>query len=128
MRIRLVAETPHDFAMWVAQQQQTQQKPSSADQYTNPEASTGYTLFNGAGTCYTCHTVAGTSAVGRVGPNLTHLQSRQWFAGNILVLDNNNLRDWLRNPQAVKPGANMKIPKLTEDQITALIAYLDTLN
>ena len=128
MRIRLVAETPHDFAMWVAQQQQTQQSPSAAVQYTNPQAYTGYTLFNGAGTCYTCHTVAGTNAVGRVGPNLTHLQSRQWFAGNILVLDNNNLRDWLRNPQAVKPGANMKIPKLTEDQITALIAYLDTLN
>ena len=63
-----------------------------------------------------------------VGPNLTHLQSRRWFAGNILVLDNNNLRAWLRNPQAVKPGANMKIPKLTEAQITALIAYLDTLN
>jgi cytochrome c oxidase subunit II len=128
MRIRVLAETPHDFAIWVAQQQEQQRPLTSADQYTNAEAYTGYTLFHGAGTCFSCHTVAGTSAVGRVGPNLTHLESRPGLAGNMLPLDNNTLRDWLRNPQAVKPGANMVIPKLTEAQITALIAYLNTLN
>ena len=49
------------------------------------------------------------------------------FAGAILPLNDTNLRMWLRNPQAVKPGANMRIRKLTEQEITELIAYLDTL-
>ena len=46
---------------------------------------------------------------GQVGPNLTHLQARKVFAGAIFALNDNNLRMWLRNPQAVKPGANMRI-------------------
>ena len=69
----------------------------------------------------------GTPAQGEGGPNLTHLQARDVFAGAILTLNDNNLRLWLRNPQAVKPGANMRIRQLSEQEITELIAYLDTL-
>ncbi|HLX87519.1 MAG TPA: cytochrome c oxidase subunit II [Acidimicrobiales bacterium] len=127
MRIKVVAESPADFAAWVVNQQTKQHPLTTADQYTQPLAYTGYQLFNGAGTCSTCHTVQGTPAQGQVGPNLTHLQARGYFAGDIFQLNNNNLRTWLRSPQAAKPGALMIIPKLTEDQITALIAYLDTL-
>jgi cytochrome c oxidase subunit 2 len=90
----------------------------------------GYQLFQpgGIGGCSGCHTVSGTPSNAQVGPNLTHLQARAGFAGFILPLNDANLRLWLRNPQAVKPGANMVLPtKLTEDQITSLIAYLDTL-
>lgn len=127
MRIKVVAETPADFARWVANQQTVQHPPTAADQFTNPQAYAGYQLFTGAGTCSSCHTVQGTTAAGQVGPNLTHLQARGFFAGDIFALNDNNLRTWLRNPQAAKPGANMRIPKLTEAQITSLIAYLDTL-
>jgi cytochrome c oxidase subunit 2 len=127
MRIKVVAQSPADFAAWVADQQLTQHALAPADQFSQPLVYQGYQLFNGAGTCSTCHTVQGTPAAGQVGPNLTHLQARGYFAGDIFQLNNNNLRIWLRNPQAAKPGANMRIPKLTEDQITALIAYLDTL-
>jgi cytochrome c oxidase subunit 2 len=127
MRIKVVAQSPADFAAWVANQQTKQHPLSTQDQFTQPLAYQGYQLFNGSGTCATCHTVQGTPAQGQVGPNLTHLQARGYFAGDIFQLNNNNLRTWLRNPQAAKPGANMRIPKLTEDQITALIAYLDTL-
>jgi cytochrome c1 len=32
---------------------------------------------------------------------------------------------WLRNPQAVKPGSLMVLPRpLSEDEIKALVAYL----
>jgi cytochrome c oxidase subunit 2 len=127
MRIKVVAESTNDFANWVANQQTKHAPVTSADQFSDPLVYQGYQLFNGAGTCAGCHTVQGTPAVGDVGPNLTHLQARNWFAGDIFELNDNNLRTWLRNPQAAKPGANMVIPKLTEDQITALIAYLDTL-
>jgi len=127
MRMRAVAQTDADFAGWVLNQQQPDKVWTAADQFANAQIYAGYRLFNGTGTCSGCHTVSGTPAHGQVGPNLTHLQARGGFAGFILTLNDANLREWLRNPQAVKPGANMVIPKLTEDQITALIAYLDTL-
>jgi cytochrome c oxidase subunit 2 len=127
MRFKVVAETPSDFAAWVAEQRTVQHPLTAADQYTQPLAYQGYTLFNGSGGCSGCHTVQGTPAAGQVGPNLTHLQARKVFAGAILALNDNNLRLWLRDPQAVKPGANMVIRHLSEQEITELIAYLDTL-
>jgi cytochrome c oxidase subunit 2 len=127
MRFKVVAESPADFAQWVTNQNQPAQQWTSADQYSSPLAYQGYQLFNGTGGCATCHTVTGTPAAGMVGPNLTHLQERSVFAGAIFALNNNNLRIWLRDPQAAKPGANMRIRKLSEQEITELIAYLDTL-
>jgi cytochrome c oxidase subunit 2 len=127
MRFKVVAESPTDFANWVGLQNQTQPVIAAAEQFTSPQAYAGYQLFNGTGGCATCHTVSGTPAAGRVGPNLTHLQDRSVFAGAIFALNDNNLRTWLRNPQAAKPGANMRIRKLSETEITDLIAYLDTL-
>jgi cytochrome c oxidase subunit II len=127
MRFKVVAESPSDFAAWVVNQQKVQNPPAAAEQFSEPLVYAGYTLFNGSGGCSTCHTVQGTPAQGQVGPNLTHLQARKVFAGAILTLNDNNLRMWLRDPQAVKPGANMRIRQLSEQEITELIAYLDTL-
>ena len=133
MRIRAVAETMTDFTSWIATEDRAQKTLTDADQYpsaANPNAAdvyAGYKLFNGTGGCATCHTVRGTPAAGQVGPNLTHLQDRHVFAGAIFALNDTNLRTWLRNPQAAKPGANMKIRKLNEDEVSKLIAYLDTL-
>lgn len=127
MRIKAVAESPADFATWVGQQRQLAKPLDAAEQFTSPDAYAGYTLFNGSAGCATCHSVNGTKAAGQVGPNLTHLGSRSVFAGAIFELNDTNLRTWLRNPQAAKPGANMKIRKLNEDEISKLIAYLDTL-
>ena len=39
----------------------------------------------------------------------------------------NNLRRWLRDPPAEKPGADMPNLNLSEDEITKLVAFLDTL-
>jgi len=127
MRFKVVAESPADFATWVTAQQLVQHPPTVAEQFAHPLAYAGYTLFNGSGGCSTCHTVQGTTAAGQVGPNLTHLQARRVFAGAIFTLNDANLRVWLRDPQAAKPGANMRIRKLSEQEITELIAYLDTL-
>lgn len=125
MRLRVVAQTPEDFARWVEEQKQP-----AAPAPSGPPA-TGEDLFvNGA--CAGCHTVAGTTAQGRVGPNLTHLASRQTFAGAIFDLNRQNLMDWLRDPPAMKPmqpeqGIGMPNLNLTEDEIEALVAYLETL-
>lgn len=121
MRFRVIAESRSAFDAWVRLQRQLARPP------TDPLAQEGAQIFTSSGICYTCHTVAGTQAQGKVGPDLTHIASRTTIAAGIMENNEENLRRWLRNPQAVKPGNFMRIPPLTEDQITKLIAYLRSL-
>jgi cytochrome c oxidase subunit 2 len=92
----------------------------------------GAALFVTKG-CSGCHTISGLEgANGKVGPNLTHLHSRSRFAGAVFELNDRNLRRWLRNPSGIKPmnpdnGQGMPNLGLSEDEITQLIAYLETL-
>ncbi|HWO93937.1 MAG TPA: cytochrome c, partial [Dehalococcoidia bacterium] len=74
--------------------------------------------------CAACHTVSGTEAGGRVGPDLTHFASRETLAAGILDQTPENVAKWLRNPADVKPGALMPDLNLSEDEIDALVAYL----
>ncbi|MGH9180123.1 MAG: c-type cytochrome, partial [Acidimicrobiales bacterium] len=78
--------------------------------------------------CGGCHTVAGVSE-GKIGPNLTHFDSRETFAGSIFTNTPENLRKWLADPLGVKPGNDMVIPggPLNPDEVTKLIAYMETL-
>ena len=74
------------------------------------------------------HTINGVrNAAGIVGPNLTHFASRTTFAGATFDNTQQNLELWLRDPPAMKPGADMPNLHLTQEQINALIAYLETL-
>jgi cytochrome c oxidase subunit 2 len=101
---------------------------------TDPEfdQANGAALFVAKG-CSGCHSINGLEgANGKVGPNLTHLFDRSRFAGAVFELNDRNLRRWLRNPPAMKPmdpENNQGMPNLglTEDEITQLIAYLETL-
>jgi cytochrome c oxidase subunit 2 len=96
------------------------------------DAANGAALFVQKG-CSGCHTIRGLEgANGKVGPNLTHLQSRSRFAGAIFELNDANLRKWLRDPPGMKPmnpenAQGMPNLGLSEDEITQLIAYLETL-
>jgi cytochrome c oxidase subunit 2 len=80
-----------------------------------------------AGACIGCHTINGTSANGKTGPNLTHVASRTAIAGGTLTNTEGNLRRWLANPPAVKPGSVMPNLNLTKTEIDALVAYLQSL-
>jgi cytochrome c oxidase subunit 2 len=120
MRLHVIAQTQSDFNAWVQGQQAPPPTPAAS---TDPAA--GLALFQVRG-CAGCHTINGVSA-GTVGPNLTHLQSRSVFAGGIFAMTPNNLRNWLRNPPAAKPGSVMPNLNLSEEDITKLIAYLETL-
>lgn len=125
MRVRVIAMDRADFRAWARQQAQPGLR---ADAGT--AAADGETLFRTKG-CSGCHTVKGY-AVGKVGPDLTHFASRQTFAGAIFDRNNENLRRWLLDPPKEKPmdpDNNMGMPNLnlTDDEITKLIAYLNTL-
>jgi cytochrome c oxidase subunit 2 len=124
MRLQVVAMTQADFDTWVSQQQAGPAVVATTTTSTDP-AVQGANLFMTKG-CSGCHTVNGVSA-GAVGPNLTHLQSRTCFAGCLFDMNDQNLRRWLRNPPAEKPGSVMPNLNLSETEITNLIAYLDSL-
>ena len=119
MRLRVIAQTPAGFASWESGQQAGPATPESAD------AVTGAQLFTTKG-CTGCHSITGISK-GTVGPNLTHFKSRSVFAGSIFENTDNNLRAWLANPPAEKPGSVMPNLNLSAAEIHGLIAYLDTL-
>jgi cytochrome c oxidase subunit 2 len=130
MRLRVIADAPTDFESWVTNQQKAS-VPPTGDPATD-DAAAGAALFVAKG-CSGCHTINGLEgAAGKVGPNLTHLQTRSHFAGAIFPLDEKHLRLWLRDPPGMKPmnpgnGQGMPNLGLSETDITKLIAYLETL-
>jgi len=130
MRLRVVAEEPAQFARWMAANSVDTPSTSfslvtTANSATATEEAKGYTLFLQKG-CSGCHAVNGV-ARGAVGPNLTYFNSRATFAGAIFANTDENLRAWLRDPPAEKPGSLMPKLNLGEGEITSLIAYLRTL-
>ncbi|MDQ2806700.1 MAG: c-type cytochrome, partial [Chloroflexota bacterium] len=74
-----------------------------------------------------CHAIAGTGATARVGPDLTHLGSRHTLAAGVLANTSANLRRWLADPQAIKPGSLMPNSRLSSAELDALTAYLESL-
>jgi cytochrome c oxidase subunit 2 len=120
MRFTVIAEPPAQFAAW----EQAQLQPSVAP--AAPEALKGEDLFMSM-SCVSCHAINGTVALAHVGPDLTHLATRSQIGAGMLDNTPGNLRLWLRNPQMVKPGVEMPNFQFTEDQVSALAAYLETL-
>ena len=141
MRFRVTVMTEEDYQDWV-----TNYSPPQA---LTPQAQQGRTLFQIH--CSLCHTIngpevesvaqsrldsflTGGDAVAVPGPNLTDLRTRQTLGAGIIDLSVENLRDWIRNPEDIKPG-NLMYDKaalykeggnatLSEDDIDALIEYL----
>lgn len=121
MRLRVIAESPAAFDGWVAGQKADAVLPTAG------QAQAGMQEFL-SNVCIQCHSIRGTKAsFGKVGPDLTHFMSRGTFGGATYDNTPENLRNWLRDPQAAKPGNKMVIPKLTEEQIAKLVAFLRSL-
>ncbi len=119
MRLDLVVETPDEYATWVRQQQ------APIPNLTG-EAADGENVFLN-GTCSACHTISGTEAEGLVGPNLTHLGSRQDLAGAVLTNTPENLYKWLEDPEKVKPGVKMPKPDISDTERNLLVTFLGSL-
>jgi cytochrome c oxidase subunit 2 len=71
--------------------------------------------------------VRGTPANGIYGPDLTHLMSRATLAAGVARNTPENLRAWIDNPDALKPGALMPAMKLSQAELDEVVAYLLTL-
>jgi len=66
-------------------------------------------------------------ANGRYGPDLTHLMSRGTIASGAAENTAENLRAWLQDPDAIKPGALMPAMKLSDPELDALVRYMQSL-
>ncbi len=144
MKFRVIAQPEDEWMQWLGRQQAPAIFP------TEGLAAEGSLVFNTKG-CITCHTVAGADAPAMRdsrtasfmdgqnlvhAPNLAHFGSRGSFAGSLLDNTDENLAEWLRDPEGVKPGNRMARladafndpdMALTESDIEALVAYLQSL-
>ena len=121
MAFFVIAQSADDYNAWL----NTQTQPG-VDPKVGSLEQQGQQAFLGSA-CVYCHTIRGTNASGRVGPDLTHLGSRQTIAAGILPNNPGNLAGWMINSQSVKPGNHMPPMDLNGDQVQALLAYLATL-
>src|SRR5258705_3651659 len=115
---RVYVDSREDFDQWIeAQRQPAKVRDAAAD---------GRRVFHTTA-CANCHTVAGTPATGRFGPNLTHLMSRDTIASGVAPNTGEQLRLWIQNPDAIKPGSRMPSMHLSDRELDAVTAYLTTL-
>lgn len=156
MDFYVMADTPDDFATWKnnrladtamaptglpkpAPAPDTTAKPAGATptvvaaapaaapaEAVSADVAEGMKLFQTKG-CIGCHTASAMSPMkGMMGPNLSGIGSRKMIAAGWLPNTDENLKRWLHDPQAVKQGVTMVVPKMTDAEVNALVAYLRT--
>jgi len=79
-------------------------------------------------TCLGCHAVRGTEADAEAGPDLTHLAARETLFAGTLENTRENLERVILDPQSIKPGVGMPPTELSDDELEALLDYLESLS
>ena len=120
MRMNVIAMAPADYEAWA------QRSAQPAEPVTDI-AKAGAEAFVTNG-CAGCHTVDGNpTAIGVIGPNLSHFGSRTTLAAGILQNTPENLAAWIQDPQAIKQGNFMTNQHVKPTDVDALVAYLHSL-
>jgi cytochrome c2 len=102
-------------------------KPQSRSKATEGDAWAGKELAARFG-CPACHQIPGiATAVGRIGPSLYNVSSRQSLAGT-LPNTPENMVFWIRHPQAVRKNSLMPNMGIGEQEARDISAFLYTLN
>lgn len=121
MAFYVIAEAPDRFEQWLASQRRPPDEP------VDPFLTRGLDVFLSSG-CGACHTIRGTAADGRIGPDLTKVGSRHSLAAGTLPNNTGTLAGWISSSQHLKPGNFMpSFDVLTGPDLRALAAYLDSL-
>ncbi len=121
MLVTLVAHAKSDYNAWIAD------ALKEANRLNDPATLKGKQTFLSLA-CVGCHTVKGTTAGGKVGPELTHVAGKKSIAGGVLSpVNEENLTKWISNPPAVKPGTQMPNLGLSQEQVHDIVQWLLTL-
>jgi len=120
MRFTVVVEKSDEFQKWLTAQSQNAPVPATELQKHGQQV-----FLNG--TCIMCHTIAGTPARGTLGPDLTHLASRQMIGAGTIPNTRGHLGGWILDAPRIKPGVRMPQNVLSPADFQALLAYLEML-
>jgi cytochrome c oxidase subunit 2 len=122
MLLTVVAHNQNEYQAWAAS------AVKQADLLRDPKTAAGRETFL-ASACVGCHTVTGTNAAGKVGPDLTHIASKPNIAGVLSPVNQENLTKWVSDAPSVKPGVVMPKFKgtLSDQQIGDIVQWLLTL-
>src|SRR2546428_1788633 len=122
MLVTVVAHPQNEYAAWA------KTAVEEAARATSPETKAGRDAFL-AGPCAGCHTVKGTTAAGKIGPELTHIASKANIARALSPGNQENLTKWIHNAPSFKPRTLM--PKfdggLPAQPIDQIVQWLLTL-
>ncbi|HEX2177735.1 MAG TPA: cytochrome c oxidase subunit II [Nocardioidaceae bacterium] len=120
MAFSVVAQPPAAFQAWLDQQSAPVTAPDTEQERQ------GLAVLESS-SCATCHTVRGTEADGDLGPDLTHVGSRDRLAAGAIPNTFGYMAGWVSNSQTVKPGNLMPPQQLTPDELRAVVTYLQSL-
>jgi cytochrome c oxidase subunit 2 len=120
MALLVIAEPEDQFQAWYQSQLQPAPAPSTESQIN------GQKVFLSR-PCVMCHRIQGTVSGGRVGPDLTHVGSRQTIAAGTLHNTREHLAQWIQNSQNVKPGNRMPPIPVSGNDLNSLLDYLQSL-
>lgn len=117
MLLRVQVDSPEDFKAWLANQKKPAREPE------NESIARGKKAFMSE-TCVNCHRIVGTPAKGDYGPDLTHLMARKTLASGIVPNTREMLRDWIIDPQKMKPGCLMAAFGNLGDDVDRIVDYM----
>jgi len=120
MAFDVVAEPQADFDRWLDAMRRPAPDPTTA------VTAHGRDVFAQA-RCAGCHSIEGSAAAALLGPDLTHIATRSTLGAGTLSNTPDHLAEWIRDPQVIKPGNQMPANPLSESDLQALVAYLETL-
>lgn len=116
MRFQAVVHKTDEFGRWM-EAQKLEPVLETEKEHRGSE------LFASKG-CLACHAITGTTAQGRIGPDLTNFGNRRMLGAGLANNTQEELASWLRDPPSRKPGSLMQNLGLNETEISDLSAYL----
>src|SRR3954447_24374348 len=114
MALAVYVDPPAKFRAWLKNESRPVGNRSGLDVFTRNQ-------------CASCHTLRGTGANGRIGPDLTHVGSRNTLAALSIPNDSAHLSEWIRDPQKFKPGNKMPGLPLSGAELDQLTKFLESL-
>lgn len=121
MSFHVIVMEPDEYSQWRQREAATAPLPSS------DVLLQGQSALISSG-CGACHTIRGTPANGKIGPDLTHVGGRHSLAAGTLKNDRSAFASWISDNQHIKPENLMPPFNIFDDEeLMAIAAYLESL-
>ncbi|MBB5172212.1 cytochrome c oxidase subunit II [Texcoconibacillus texcoconensis] len=119
MDFNVIAVDPDTFEAWA---DSMANPPQELTEPQSEVAAEGRAIYEES--CLSCHATAGEGGNPQGGPDLTNFGERSNIAG-FLEFNEDNLEEWIRDPQKLKPGNSMPgFDHFDDDEMEALVEYM----